>query len=145
MVGWNNMGTDCRVEKSGVFGHAALLGADSEKMIQDGDDSMGFELAITEKGGLNVTVDGKKIKGDGPPGPMFPGPPRSTNLTESRPCLAEGEDVAEPLTWKITGKTPAFDPGYSRLLVFYLLPQVSARVGKVFVPKGQEGLHAFGC
>uniref|UniRef100_A0A915N5H1 Uncharacterized protein n=1 Tax=Meloidogyne javanica TaxID=6303 RepID=A0A915N5H1_MELJA len=58
------MGTDCRIEgKSGVFGHAALLGGgDSEKMIQDGDDSMGFELAITENGGLNMTVDGKKIE-----------------------------------------------------------------------------------
>nr|CAD2161720.1 unnamed protein product [Meloidogyne enterolobii] len=107
-VGWN----DCEIDgKSGVYAHTALFGIDSWHILQEGRDFMSFELEITGAGGLKI---------------------------EPFHCLAKGEGIARPETWKIAGTNPASDPAYRYLLTFYLLPQVSARIEKYSETKGPK-------
>nr|CAD2207405.1 unnamed protein product [Meloidogyne enterolobii]CAD2208598.1 unnamed protein product [Meloidogyne enterolobii] len=134
-VGWN----DCEIRgKSGVYAHTALFGIDSWHVLQKGRDLMSFNLTITGAGGLMMSSNGKTTE----EGTYDPNERRNfmfgSEKIERFHCLAEGEGVARPATWKIDGTNPASDPAYNRLLTFYLLPQVSARIEKYGETKGPK-------
>ncbi|CAK5083808.1 unnamed protein product [Meloidogyne enterolobii] len=138
-VGWNDC-TERNSGKSGVYAHTALFGIDSWHILQEGRDFMRFRLEITGAGGLEMSLYGERMGGvtfnpnERIGNPWF----GSRELRPHFHCLARGEGIARPETWKIAGPNPASDPAYRYLLTFYLLPQVSARIEKYSETKGPK-------